>query len=164
MFSFLVIESLSAQSALLDANRKLNSRGTPTAPPGAQRLRKIPLDAIAEIDLGMGQPATVYCRKGNFDRVGLRHDQTVDIGIQYSTAAAGQAIAIEALDGGRVNAAAKNSIVAPDGTIHFKFRAGHEPGLYQIVLRSGSQELGLHFWVLDDEHPKNNPAVVNSGN
>ena len=88
----------------------------------------------------------------------------VDIAVQFSTSDAGQAVTVEPLDGGQVIAAANNLAIAPDGTIHFKFRTGHQPGAYQIVLRSGAQELGLQFWVLDEEHPKNNPAVVNPGN
>jgi hypothetical protein len=164
IFSISAVGSLCAQSSLLEANRRLVSTGTPTSPPGAQRPRKISVDAIAAIDLGTAQPVTAYCRTGKFDRVGLRHDQMVDITVQYSTGNAGQAVTVEPLDGGQVIAAAKNLVIAPDGAIHFKFHAGHQPGDYQNVLRNGAQELGLQFWVLDEEHPKNNPAVVNPGN
>ena len=164
ILSFVVIGSVPAQSELLEANRKLVSTGTPASPPGAQRLRNIAIDAIAAITLGTAQPVTAYCRTGKFERVGLRHDQMVDIAVQYSTEDAGKTVTVEPLDGGQVIAAAKNLIIAQDGTIHFKFRSGHQPGVYQILLRSGAQELGLQFWVLDEEHPKNNPAVVNSGN
>jgi hypothetical protein len=163
VLSFFALEPVSAQSALLDANRKLRSNGNPALPPGARGPRKISVDAVAAIDLGTAQPVTIVCRNGSFERVGLRHDQIVDIAVQYSTANPGQAVSVEALDGGQVIATAKDLVVAADGTIRFRFRAGHQPGVYQVALHYGAQELGLHFWVLDDEHPKNNPAVVNSG-
>lgn len=158
------ITPLLAQSSSLDANRSLSSTGRPAPPPGGQRLRKVPVDATATIDLGTSAVVTATCRKGSFERVGLRHDQTVDIAVQYPTANAGQTITVDALDGGQIIAAEKNLTVGPDGAIHFKFRAGHQPGTYQIALRNGGQELGLQFWVRDDEHPTNNPPVVNPGN
>jgi len=71
----------------------------------------------------------------------------IDIAVQYSNAEAGKTISVEPLDGGQIIAPAKNLIVSSDGTIHFKFHAGHSPGVYQIALRTGGQELGLQFWV-----------------
>ena len=161
---FLTPASARAQSSVLNANRALVSTGTPAAPPSATKSRRVPADATASIDVGTGVVVTAYCRQGGFDRVGLRHDQTVDIAVQYSTASAGVPVTVVPLDGGAVVASGKNLIVASDGTIHFKFRAGHQPGVYQIALQSGGQELGLQFWVVDEEHPGNNPRVINSGN
>ena len=157
-------KSLLAQSSVFEANRNLRTSGQPAAPPGARQARRPATEATAIIDLGNGQSATVLSHKSIFDRVGLRHDQTVDIAVQYLSANVGQAISVDALDGGQVIAVAKNLTVAADGTIHFKFRAGHQPGIYQIALRNGTQELGLQFWVRDEDHPRNNPPVVNSGN
>jgi len=122
------------------------------------------MDATATIDLGTAQPVTASCHNGHFDRVGLRHDQMVDIAVRYCPAVAGQRIIVEPLDGGQIIAPAKNLSVAGDGTIHFKFQAGHQPGVYQIALHNGAREIGLQFWVLDEEHPGNNLPVVNSGN
>jgi flagellar hook protein FlgE len=156
--------SLLAQSAILEANRNLSSSGAPAAPPGARKPGRLPIAAVAGIDLGNGQSATVVCHKGSFDRVGLHHDQTVDITMQYSNAVAGQTVTVDALDGGQIIAPAKNLTIATDGTIHFKFRVGHQPGVYQIALHNGTQELGLQFWVFDEEHPRNNPPVVNPHN
>jgi len=162
--SLAITHTVFAQSSLLEANRNLRSNGPPASPPGAQRERRLAVEEIASIDLGNNQSVTAICHKGSFDRVGLRHDQTIDITVQYSAADAGQGIAVEALDGGAIVAPAKNLIVAADGTIHFKFRAGHQPGVYQIALRNGGKEWGLQFWVRDEEHPQNNPRVLNSGN
>jgi hypothetical protein len=153
-----------AQSSVLEANRNLRSSGKPAPPPGSLQARHLPSEATTVIDLGNGQSVTVLSHKGSFDRVGLCHDQAVDIAVQYPKANIGQTISVDALDGGAIVAPTKNLVVAPDGTIHFKFRAGHQPGVYQIALRNGVQELGLQFWVLDQDHPRNNPPVVNPGN
>ncbi|HKP03086.1 MAG TPA: hypothetical protein VJU77_06920 [Chthoniobacterales bacterium] len=158
--SLVGMKPLLAQSSL-EANRNLVTHGVPAPPPGAQKARHLTGEATAAIDLGNDQVVTVSSHQGGFDRVGLRHDQTIDVRVQYSAAKIGQPITVEALDGGSVVAASKDLVVAADGTIHFKFRAGHQPGVYQIAVRNGSQELGLQFWVRDDEHPGNNQPVIN---
>ena len=153
-----------AQSSVLETNRNLVSHGPPAPPPGAQRSRGAPIDATASIAFEGGQSVTALCHQGAFDPVGLHHDQTVDIAVQYSTATAGTPITLVPLDGGAVVASARDLIIAADGTIHFKFRAGHQPGVYQIALHNGGQELGLRFWVFDEEHPANNRPVINPAN
>jgi hypothetical protein len=140
------------------------SSGPPAQPPAGQKARRLPVEATASIDFGAGALVTVSSHQGGFDRVGLKHDQVVDIAVQYPAASAGEIIAVEALDGGQVIAPGKNLTVGADGTIRFKFRAGHQPGAYQIGLRKGSREIGLQFWVRDDDHPRNNPPVINASN
>jgi len=158
------VSSVLAQSSVLETNRNLISHGPPAPPPGTQKSRGVPVDATASIAFEGGQSITALCHQGGFDRVGLRHDQTVNIAVQYSTAPAGTPITVVPLDGGAIVASSKDLTVAADGTIHFKFRAGHQPGVYQIALHNGGQELGLRFWVFDEEHPGNNPVVINPGN
>jgi hypothetical protein len=156
---------LVAQSSVLEANRNLVSSGPPAPAPGARKPHRPPLEATAAIDFGGGAVVTVSSRQGGgFDLVALRHDQAVDISVQYAAASLGERIGVEALDGGQVIAAGNNLTVGPDGTIHFKFRAGHQPGAYQIVLRKGNKETALQFWVRDDEHPGNTPPAINSAN
>jgi len=67
----------------------------------------VPTDATANIDLGNAAIVTSNCRAGVFDRVGLRHDQMIDIAVQYSNAEAGKTISVEPLDGGQIIAPAK---------------------------------------------------------
>jgi hypothetical protein len=155
---------LLAQSSVLEANRNLVTNGPPASPPGAQKMRRLPVEATASIDFGNDALVTVSSRQGRFDRVGLRHDQTVDIAVQYPDVRPGATIAVEALDGGQIIAVGKSLTVGADGTIRFKFRAGHQPGNYQIVLRQKGRELGLQFWVRDEENPRNNPPVVDANN
>ena len=162
--SFAGANSLYAQASILEANRNLVSSGPPARPPGGVKAGRLPVDATALIDFGNGQSVTATCHRGGFQRVGLRHDQMVDVAVQYSTAEAGKSVAVQPLDGGQVIAPARSLTVSADGSIHFKFRVGHAPGAYQIALRNGNRELGLQFWVRDDDHPRNNPPVINPFN
>src|SRR5438045_118895 len=82
VFSLAGTKTLLAQSSVLEANRNLRTRGQPAAPPGARQARRPTTDATATSGLGKGQSATVLSHKSIFDRVGLRHDQTVDIAVQ----------------------------------------------------------------------------------
>lgn len=152
------------QSSVLEANRNLVSSGPPAQPPGLHKSHGFAVEAMASIEFGDGTLVTVSSHQGSFDRVGLRHDQMVDIAVQYPATSAGETISVDALDGGQIIAAGKHLTIGTDGTIHFKFRAGHQPGNYQIVLREGTKEVGLQFWVRDDDQPKNNPPVLNAGN
>jgi hypothetical protein len=120
------------------------------------------VDATAAISLPGKQGVATASRKGVFERVGLKHDQTVDVVVQYPGAKVGRTIIAEPLDGGKVIVAAKRLVVAADGTIHFKFCAGHDVGSYQVALHDAAQKLGLQFWVLDEQHPDKNPPEIHS--
>ena len=143
------------------ANRDLVSTGMPATPPTAPSGKK-GADVSATIVDGSDAPVVTLSRKGVFNRVGLKHDHTVNITVQYPASRAGRSIVAEALDGGQIIGANKGLTVAADGTITFKFRVGHEVGAYSVALRDGTEELGLQFWVLDEQHPEKNPPVVNS--
>ena len=149
---------ISAES--FEANRNLISTGTPATPPTAPGGKK-KVDATATIVDGTVAPVVTFSRNGVFNRVGIKHDHTVDITVQYPATKAGRSITVEALDGGQIIGANKGLTVANDGKITFKFRVGREVGAYHIALRDGTEELGLQFWVPDEERPDRNPPVVN---
>jgi hypothetical protein len=90
-------------------------------------------------------------------------------------------VKVEALDGGLLTASASAEVggynvhgydlsaikkrfdsgtPSADGNFTFIFQAGHLPGLYQIRVQQGNQVLGLQFWVLDSQHPANNPPAI----
>ena len=94
--------------------------------------------------------------------MGVHPDQLVDIAVQFPVLNTGRSIKAEALDGGQVIVQGP-MLVGLDGAIHFQFRAGHNPGINHIALHKGTRELGLQFWVLDEQHPEKNPPVVNPG-
>lgn len=102
-------------------------------------------------------------KQGSFALVGVRPDQLVQVSVQYPVTKTGRLIVAEALDGGQVLVQGP-LVVGLDSIIRFQFRAAHMPGINHIALRDGAQELGLQFWVLDENHPERNPPVVNPSN
>jgi len=102
-------------------------------------------------------------KQGSFALVGIRPDQLVQVAVQYPVTKTGHLIVTEALDGGQVLVQGP-LVVGLDSIIRFQFRAAHVPGINHIALRDRAQELGLQFWVLDENHPERNPPVVNAPN
>lgn len=156
---FLQADPLGAQSPL--APKHALADGALPSPPSTPR--QLPAEATAVIRAGLAQPVIVKNNDGSFERVGLKRSQMVDITVQYPAAKAGRRIMAMPLDGGRVIAPV-SLVVAGDGVIRFKFQAGNQAGAYQVALHDGAQELGLHFWVLDEQHPEKNPVVVDLKN
>jgi hypothetical protein len=132
--------------------------------PGSLCGQTSAIGATATIDFGNNQSVTATSNGAISDRVGLQPNQVVDVTVQFSADKAGRTIIVEPLDGGRVIGAAKKLIVATDGTFSFRFQAGHDPGVCQISLHDGAHEMGLQFWVLNQQNPQENPSVINSGN
>jgi hypothetical protein len=158
--AFLLVPRLDsyAQTQTLEANRALVSTGQPAPPPAIHSRHQ---SLTATIVDGTDAPVATISRKGMFGLVGLKHDHTVDVTVQYPASSAGRIISAEALDGGQVIVPGRSLTVAADGKISFKFRAGRAVGIYQVALRDGTDEVGLQFWVLDEQHPENNRPVVN---
>jgi len=127
---------------------------------GALCAQTAVISATATIDFGNNQSVTANSNGTTFDRVGLQPNQVVDVTVQLSPVIAGRTIIVEPLDGGRVIGPASELVVAADGTFSFRFQAGGEPGIYQVTLHDGAQEIGLQFWVLDPQNPQNNPQVL----
>ena len=84
--------------------------------------------------------------------------------IQYPTTRALRRVLAEPLDGGQITFPAGGLVITLEGTLTFTFRAGHEPGLYQVSLRDGAHELGLQFWVRATQNPANNPTALSAEN
>src|ERR1700737_1434802 len=110
-----------------------------------------------------GTTFTVFFNGGSYvvatsnDLVGLQPNQVVDVAVQFSTDKAGRTIIIEPLDGGQVIGSSNKLVVSTDGTLTFRLQAGHDPGVCQISLHDGAQEMGLQFWVLNQQDPQENP-------
>ena len=128
----------------------------PTAPPNL---------AVAVVTYGStGGFAVSRCGKGIFELVAVQPDQTVQVTIQYPATQALQTVLAETLDGGTITFPAGGSVTSAQGTLTFTFQAGHDPGLNQVSLRQGVQELGLQFWVIDTQNPLNNPPALSPSN
>ena len=103
-------------------------------------------------------------RKGRFPLAGIRPNESVEIQLQFAADWADTPITVQALDGGKVLAKAKDAIIAADGTTSFRFQAGAQPGLYRIQVITADSISTLKFWVADPENPKANPPVLNPAN
>jgi len=95
------------------------------------------------------------------DVIGLQPNQAVTVVAQYPLSWVGHRITAIPLDGGRVLGSTSQFALNADPAVQFQFQAGTESGVYQVSLRSGAQEIGIHFWVFDSETPSNNPVVIN---
>jgi hypothetical protein len=123
-------------------------------------------DFTATFDAGPASGATkavsLASKDGIFDLVGIAPDQWLAVTVQYPLSQVGHRITAEALDGGHIiSTAGTTLLVGADGTIHFQFQAGHGPGFNHIALHDAGDELGLQFWVLDQQNPGRNPPNLN---
>lgn len=134
--------------------------GQPALPPTSPMLSQI--EEGPEITVTYDRGGTVKARTLNrvSEQVGLRPNQQVDVSVQYGVAKAVQLIAVFPLDGGIVPGSDKKFVVGIDGALRFKFKAGAQPGVYQVSLHEGKKEIGIRFWVLDDKNPWRNPPVL----
>src|SRR2546423_458472 len=91
---------------------------------------------------------------------GPQPDQIVKATLTLGSNRAGRTFEAVALDGG-ILFDTENGIVADDqGKISFTFQVGHHPGLYQVALYDGSaHEIGIQFWVVNNENSEANPKV-----
>jgi Carbohydrate binding domain len=155
---------------------------TPTPPPISALART----ALATVTYASGGAVVSRCQTTIFDLVGVQPNDVVQVTIKFIANSGVQAAVVEPLDGGTVfpppltvdpNAPPPpvSSLtqqlppislpVSVNGTVTFIFQASNEPGLNQVSVRVGSQELGLQFWVMDPASPDNNPpALTPTGN
>lgn len=71
----------------------------------------------------------------------------------------GQAIAVSAMDGGRLRGTEALEI-GSEGDTQFDYEGADVPGLYRVVVLAGDTQYILQFYVLDLENPQNNPPRV----
>jgi|GEM_PF-2498078 len=167
------ISSAAAQSSQSFAvNRALVSSGPAAAPPVAPAPRPLanvqppqtPALILLTKVLGSVQPLKVLSDKqGGFGLVGVHPGQLIDVTIQYPVTKTVHRISAEALDGGQVLVQGP-MLVGLDSSVHFQFRADRSPGVNHITLRDGPRELGLQFWVIDEQHPERNPPGLTMAN
>jgi hypothetical protein len=101
-------------------------------------------------------------KDGIFDLVGIAPDQWIGITVQYPLSEVGHRITAEPLNGGHiVSTLGTTLLVGADGTVQFQFQARHTPGFNHIALHDGVHELGLQFWVRDEQNPGRNPPNLN---
>lgn len=94
----------------------------------------------------------------DFGLLGLRPGQAVTITVQFPVELAGRLMIVEPLDGGIVTIPEEGLFVAEDGTVTFPFLAGDNVGACRIPVHQPDDMNVIHFWVIDAEHPENNPV------
>ncbi len=131
-------------------------RAVPPTSPDAESLPK----GVAIVDYSVaqegtsGQQVTIPTVGGEAEKLpGLDPDQTVHITQQFEMTKVGHTIEAVALDGGNILNVENDLVVDENGMIDFDFQVGSESGLYQVALRDGSDEIGLQFWVINNEAP-----------
>ena len=96
----------------------------------------------------------------DFDQLGLDPGQTVNITVWFPIELAGEAMLVEAPDGGAAVFPEAGLIVTSDGTVTFQFQAGDLPGACRLIVHQPDDTNTLNFWVIDLEHPENNPSEL----
>ncbi len=99
----------------------------------------------------------------DFALLGLDPGQTVAITVQFPVEQAGQSIIVEPLDGGTATIPEGGLHVAADGTVAFPYQASPNAGACRIAVHQPDDQNVLHFWVVDPEHPENNPSDLPGG-
>lgn len=97
-------------------------------------------------------------------RAGLSPEQIVTVTLQFPRQQAGQLVSVSSLDGGAVSLLEDDKssalFVSEDGTAPFQFHAGHQPGLYRLIIMFGAAFYDLEFYVLDFQNTQRNPPRV----
>jgi hypothetical protein len=114
------------------------------------------------VSYSSGQSITVPINDGISTLVCVQPDQLVQLTVQYPTSQALQTVNLQSLDGGAV--LPTTTTAGADGTLNFTFQVGHTPGVYQVALNGGGEELGLQFWVLDQQSGAANPPCATANN
>lgn len=98
----------------------------------------------------------------NLGRAGLSPEQSVTVKLQFPVQMKGKPVSVSSLDGGSVSSVdgASSLSVSEDGTAPFQFHAGHQPGLYRVVILFGAAFYHLEFYVLDLQNTDRNPPRV----
>lgn len=152
-----LLATLIFESGTVSAQGTNGQRAVPPTSPLLPQIEEGP-EITVTYDGGISVKAKTLNRAA--DQVALWPNQQVDVSVQYGLAKAGHLIAVIPLDGGIIPGSDKKFVVGLDGTLRFKFKAGGQPGVYQVSLHEGAKEIGIPFWVLDEKDPRKNPVLA----
>ncbi len=98
---------------------------------------------------------------GRLSPVKVKPSENVFVSMQWPDAIRGSSVAVEVVDGGRLddNEISKLLEIGADGNIDFTFVANDMPGRCQVVVRHGMDETALTFWV-ESGRPENEPPTL----
>ena len=132
------------------------ARGQDGGPPAPIVSRAL----SASVDYGndaVYQPAKTA---PDFEQLGLDPWQTVTITVQFPAELAGQTLIAEPLDGGALTLPEGGLVVGADGSVTFQFQAGDMVGTCRLAIHQPDDMNVLHFWIVDQQNPANNPTPL----
>lgn len=98
---------------------------------------------------------------GHFERIAVVANQPVNIALSWLDDQMGEGVFVHAIQGGTIDGEqAKSFDFRKERAIRFSFKPGTEPGLYQVLLRRGTTEEVLEFWV-PTNRPEKDPHALN---
>lgn len=125
------------------------------------RPEPVPPRGVAKVTLGEREITPVN-RVAHFERIKIAPAQAVPIEVAWPEDRTSTEVLAHAIDGGTIDRATNSRLIAltPGEPVRFTFTSGHGAGLYQVLLRRGTQEEVLEFWV-PTTHPENDPPALN---
>jgi hypothetical protein len=98
---------------------------------------------------------------GSYERVAVQSGARVPVQVSWPNDNISAGVYVDAIQGGKIDGQKSKSFDFRSGnTIHFDFTANQEAGLYQVVLRRGTTEEVLEFWV-PTNRPQKDPHTLN---
>ncbi|MEN3368003.1 MAG: hypothetical protein V7609_146 [Verrucomicrobiota bacterium] len=161
LLGLVLLATLASAPALLSSPQ---SPAIPPPPPPNLSLVP-PVDAGPVATIGFANSTSVRTRSsgGQFRLTGIRPNETISIRLQFPVSLASAPLLATALDGGEANVQGQRSLIAADGTISVRFKAGGQPGLYRVLVVAATNRSLLKFWVPDPKNPKGTPPVLQPG-
>lgn len=107
---------------------------------------RAPGRAVLEKD---GQRVTPARYDTRFERIVVRPHQELIVTMSWPHDTLSEDVLVHAIHGGRIDggANAKRFALGSDRTVQFTVELGNAPGLYEVLLRRGTKEEVLEFWV-----------------
>jgi hypothetical protein len=98
---------------------------------------------------------------GRYERVAVRSGQAVTVQLSWPDDNISAGVYADAIQGGKIDGQKSKSFDFRNGkAIRFVFTPDHEAGRYEVLLRRGTTEEVLQFWV-PTNHPEKDPHALN---
>lgn len=112
---------------------------------------------VAKVTLG-DRTVAPRNRVAHFERLKVAPEQEIPIEVSWPEDKTSTEVFCQAIAGGTIDRGgnAQRLPITPGQPVKFTFKTGHESGLYEVVLRRGTQEEVLEFWV-PSPRPENDP-------
>lgn len=130
----------------------------PVIAPPRRAPTPIPVQAVVTRE---DKPYKPKFFSGQSERLRVSHNRSVPVQLSWPDDTTHQDVFVQAVQGGKIDNGAnyKRFALGTDKTISFTFTPDAGPGAYDIVLRRGTVEEDLRFWV-PTSHPSSDPITV----